>query len=58
VMTVKSEIADDVFAKLDIEKPQGLVSVHMSRDIVDDAGSGTSTLTVTLKETGFKVLIR
>ena len=58
VMTVKSEIADDVFAKLDIKKPQGLVSVHMSRDIVDDAGSGTSTLTVTLKETGFKVLIR
>ena len=58
VMTVKSEIADDVFAKLDIKKPQGLVSVHMSRDIVDDAGSGTSTLTVTFKETGFKVLIR
>ena len=58
VMTVKSEIADETFAKLDILKPEGLASIHMSRKVVPDAEAGTSTLVVTFKHTGFGVVIR
>jgi hypothetical protein len=58
VMTVKSEIADETFAKLDIRKPEGLASIHMSRKVVPDAEAGTSTLVVTFKHTGFGVVVR
>lgn len=58
VMTVKSEIADETFAKLDIRKPEGLASIHMSRKVETDAAAGTSTLVVTFKHTGFGVVVR
>ena len=58
VMTVKSEIANETFAKLDIRKPEGLASIHMSRKVVPDAEAGTSTLVVTFKHTGFGVVVR
>ena len=58
VMTVKSEIADLTFAKLDIRKPDAFATVHMSRTVVVDAEAGTSTLVVSFKNTGFRVLIR
>jgi hypothetical protein len=58
VMTVKSEIAGETFAKLDIRKPEGLASIHMSRKVVPDAEAGTSTLVVTFKHTGFGVVVR
>ena len=58
VMTVRSEIAGETFAKLDIRKPEGLASVHMSRKVVPDAEAGTSTLVVTFKHTGFGVVVR
>jgi hypothetical protein len=58
VMTVKAEIADETFAKLDIRKPEGLASIHMSRKVVPDAEAGTSTLVVTFKHTGFGVVVR
>ena len=58
VMTVKSKIADETFAKLDIRKPEGLASIHMSRKVVPDAEAGTSTLVVTFKHTGFGVVVR
>ena len=58
VMTVKSEIANETFAKLDIRKPEGLASIHMSRKVETDAAAGTSTLVVTFKHTGFGVVVR
>ena len=58
VMTVKAEIADETFAKLDIRKPEGLASIHMSRKVETDAAAGTSTLVVTFKHTGFGVVVR
>lgn len=58
VMTVKSEIADETFAKLDIRKPEGFTSIHMSRKVETDAAAGTSTLVVTFKHTGFGVVVR
>ena len=58
VMTVKSEVADLTFAKLDIRKPDAFATVHMSRTVVVDAEAGTSTLVVSFKNTGFRLLIR
>ena len=58
VMTVKSEIAEATFAKLDLQKPAGLASVHMSRMVVVDTEAGASTLVVTLKNHGFTVVIK
>ena len=58
VMTVKSEIAEATFAKLDLQKPDGLDSVHMSRTIIVDDVAGSSTLVVTFKNQGFMMVIK
>lgn len=55
VMTVKSTVADETFAKLDILKPEGF---KVERRVTVDAEAGTSTLVVTIKQHGFKVILR
>lgn len=57
VMTVKTEVADATFAKLDIRKPDSFVNVRMSREVVTDAEAGTSTLVVSFEKTGLTIMI-
>lgn len=57
VMTVKTEVADATFAKLDIRKPDSFVNVRMSREVVTDAEAGTSTLVVSFENTGLTIMI-
>ena len=55
VMTVKSTVADETFAKLDILKPEGF---KVERSVTVDAEAGTSTLVIRIKQHGFKVILR
>jgi len=57
VMTVKSEVADATFARLDIRKPAAFAKVRMTREVVTDAVAGTSTLVVSCKKKGFVFLV-
>lgn len=58
VMTVRSEVADETFAKLSIRKPSGMEHVALKCEVVVDAEAGTSTLTATVTNSGLMMIVK
>jgi len=57
IMTVTNTVAEAMFAKLRLVKPDG-VSIGMKRQVTHDAESGTSTLSVAFDDSGFMMIVK